>query len=536
MLYFIKNDKLKELIVITIVFFVSQGFLLVVSGRWWDDWVFYLQEDYALKLMSHNMGRPSLIFIIEFLKLFPEPFYRYLTFIMYFYCSLLFYRILEQGYNIEDNMALWLTMLLITTPVNTDRVMICIFPYTIGLFFFILGMNFFINYYNVTDGIIFRSISLLCFLFSFILNSNIFFYGLLFILIILKKRNLYCLLNYVDFILLPIVFFLLKNRFFPTAGAYQNYNTVNFFSLINGILLLPFSACILFINTIKNYFNYSVNITIAICVIILFIVLFLNLKKIYLYLKKILISNKFTDICIETKEKIGIYILFVLIGVLLLLIGVYPYVVVRQSIEFSTGRDAILSIFGMSFILYGTICLLFKSCFKYSIMLIFIVLGIIYFNIAYLKYQKGFYQIKGLQYQIYDNNSLSNCGNNLLLNMNETFYGNNDIFYVLNKAYFEVSGKQDKLILKKDGLGLLQQNKFDDYLIESHNYGMNEYVYEDDRIDAVLDYSFNCSLLSTIKLKLYEMILPEMFVKEIESRSNLIIYEYGTDGYNKLIN
>ncbi len=41
MKYLIRMGKRKELIVLSAIYLLSQGFLLIMSGRWWDEWCFY---------------------------------------------------------------------------------------------------------------------------------------------------------------------------------------------------------------------------------------------------------------------------------------------------------------------------------------------------------------------------------------------------------------------------------------------------------------------------------------------------------------
>ena len=55
MIYFVKNKKINNLIIIALVYFALHIFLIVITGRWWDDWCFYNQEDYALKKMAFSL-------------------------------------------------------------------------------------------------------------------------------------------------------------------------------------------------------------------------------------------------------------------------------------------------------------------------------------------------------------------------------------------------------------------------------------------------------------------------------------------------
>ena len=140
MRYLIKNKKVKELVILSIIYCMAHWMLLVVSGRWWDDWCTFNQPFSTVIKMALELGRPFSIVITWFAKLLPEAGYRIVTFILYYYCMLFLYKALRMWLDLNDEDCFWICALYSVIPVNDARIMLCIFPYTIGLFFFMAGM------------------------------------------------------------------------------------------------------------------------------------------------------------------------------------------------------------------------------------------------------------------------------------------------------------------------------------------------------------------------------------------------------------
>ena len=209
------NPRIKDLIYISIVYFATNWFLLIMTGRWWDDWCLWNQEPQSLINMAMEMGRPEVIYIVRFIKLFPEPFYRLLTFVMFYLTIIFTYNILVKGLSIRRDKALVVSVLSIVIPVNVDRTMLCIFPYTVGYFFFFLGFDLLINIdLNMKNNLLYRALLLILFTISFVLNSCLFFYSLVLIYILFKTKSIKGLLRYIDFIIIPVLFYIIKIKLF----------------------------------------------------------------------------------------------------------------------------------------------------------------------------------------------------------------------------------------------------------------------------------------------------------------------------------
>ena len=240
MRYFIKNKKQRSLILLSLVYLASHGMLLIASGRWWDDWCFFNQPVEELKSWAMQLGRPSLIPIICFAKLLPEFGYRIITFVMFYYCMLFLYKVLDQWLQVDHYICFWICAIYCVIPANDARIMLSVFPYTVGIFFFMAGMSYLIGLLRSKkrENLIDRLITYIIFTISFTLNSCLCFYILIIIMIVMTKRR--NALHYLDYFALPLVFVILKKFLFPTYGLYENYNAVSWAKLARAsILIVP---------------------------------------------------------------------------------------------------------------------------------------------------------------------------------------------------------------------------------------------------------------------------------------------------------
>ena len=194
------NNRKRDIIGLTIIYFLSQWLLLVVSGRWWDDWCLWLAPAEAINSLGIELGRPSVSVILTVARALPESGYRWITYFMMYCCMLCLYSTLKTCLKLRDDDCFWIAAIYAIVPINDGRVALAMFPYTVGLFFFMLGLAF-LSYVLNKDRLntFIRIILLGLFLLSFTLNSNLVFYIIVLLMLLKHTKSIRDLKNFTDF-------------------------------------------------------------------------------------------------------------------------------------------------------------------------------------------------------------------------------------------------------------------------------------------------------------------------------------------------
>lgn len=549
MVFLLKRGKKRELIILSIIYVFTHGMLLILSGRWWDDWCMYNQSAEVMKEWALSAGRPSLFVYMEFAKAIPEVGYRIITFFMFYFCTFFLYKILKNWLLLSDRACFWICAIYIVIPANDCRALLAVFPYTIGLFFFMFGMSL-LSDALVGNRMIWWNRILLWFFFSigFTLNSNLCFYVIVLLMILMKTGSIKACIKYLDFLALPIIFFIVKTLYFPTYGMYAQYNNITKGSVLLALkYIIPADIYMLeelFGNFLLRFTEANIFGGIAVGLMMSFGVI--NRKKILC----VLIQIYNILFCNGEKKKVNIYekteniaveedILVCIIGFLALSAGLFSYVAVRLSYKIAAsqlgGRDAVLVSFGAAMIVYGVVSLVFNSNMRIYVFVLLIFCGFIYFNAYYFSYQQDYYRQLGFQYQLREHPELENLSNIVYLNSDCSLV-NIQSFYSLNGAAETVYNNQKRFIMRGfEGAACLKDDYRIDYYVESENYHMSEYDQSHKRIDAVIQYSFNVKLMDVIKMKAYEVFGDPRFENWIQNRSNIIVYLDGTEKYDSLL-
>ena len=314
----------------------------------------------------------------------------------------------------------------------------------------------------------------------------------------------------IDYIFVPIAFWVIKTLFFQPKGVYaqSNYNSVSLGGVAGALLGLPKTFIYSIYNICLSYVEIlSKNIFFSIAVILAAIAI------------GILVHCRMGHADIDENLKRD-FTLFI-IGVLVLLTAIFPYAVVgRMDGVYNTGvqgRDSLLLGFGISICIYFGVQMLLRSWGKYTCYIFIIILGIVHFNIWYLNYQMEWY--KSLEFEdvvasepdIKENNTFwviqeydAPCGTSR--------------FYCLNVNAYEVLGDQTRFFA--DMMWLV-----DDYSdMISEGYGMDDYDSSDRTIDGVIVLKDNeMSYSDTLHLKWLEITDKDEFEKTIRGLDR---YEY----------
>ena len=470
-----------DYICLTIIYLGAHGYLLIASGKWWDDWCHEGLSIDAFISWTSQMGRPDLIWQYYLYNFSPESTYRIATFFVFYISIFCFSYILKRVANLDEKQRFYICALYATFPVNDARILFSTFPYTVGWFFFIVAFTHLVYMlYNQKMNIWGRGINLILFFLSFTLNSNLVYYITVVFLVVWYNRNIKCVKKYIDYLMLPVVFFITKTTLFPAYGLYDGYNSLTFSSLVKAVVFVIPADLYVLNRVLNGYCGFS-NEAFILSGLIMFVAI-------------AFCCNKYR--CHDTDgRKITLSDSFIFMGgVVLLSIGLFAYVAVRGSFFINTtgvaGRDAILSAPGGALIVYSFIKMIFSKKVAPYIISFFVLCGVVSFNNYYLDYQWDYYKQIGFQYNLITHHHDIECAQDILYINNDKRKINISSFYALNANATKVYGDETRFI--RDVTTQKRSGEFDfDSFVSNSIYHMSEYNSSYNNIDLIIFHSFN---------------------------------------------
>lgn len=518
--------EIQHILWITLVYFAAHWFLLVATGRWWDDWVYADKNWEYLFEVSKQSSLPSVAILDAGLWLFPDGFYRIFVFIVFYVGAVFFYKILNTVDLFTKKGCLWITLLYIIMPVNDARITWICWPYSFGLF------AYWIAFYLSTiwikkrgkKRIAFRALSVFFLMISFTLESL-----MLMMLVILGyfcymelkddwnwkevrsnvKKLLKAVLHYPDYLIAPIIWYFGNKILFPGYGVYGGHSYIPWSELISITIYSPYNALVTLCNIINNFVRAALSLRIAIllglAIIIYFGFVFCNRKKSF-------IDRDFEEVFWKNFA-------YAICGVIIFFLGFFPYCVKRNAAIISTytgGRDAILLGIGLAIMLYFGLRLVLKNVLVKISYIILILLGIVHFNFIYLGWQEDYYQQLQLQSGIIHNEGILDNNTFLVMYQGQVVCTS---FYQTNGNSYVATGEQTRYYISgADSLKDLKEMDENTWYLNA--YGMNEYDYTDKSIDGIifLDYT-DLSECALVKEKWDELFNKNEFNEWISEMS-----------------
>lgn len=524
------NETMKHIFWITMVYILSQGFLLVVSGTWWDDWVYVNKNWDYLREVFLQSSLPLQAYIDASLWLLPDGTYRILVFLYFYAGALLVYAILNKIDVFSEKTAFWITLLYITIPINDARITWICYGYSLGLF------AFWIAFYLVTlwkgkkgkKAVTLRVLSLIVLVFSF--NTESIMLMTLLILLYLYyerlkdrwkwrdiginvKKCFKAILYYIDFLLAPIVFYFGKHILFPGYGVYGGHNYVDWKALPDLLLRSPVYAFRVIEELILNYKNMLLRRPISVIFLIIVLCYILNTYR------------KCRNKSVESGEDKNYGSLFVMffVGIFCFFSGFFAYVIRCQG-AFPTkgagGRNALLLGIGAAILFYYLIHIVCRKEIRNIVLVSLVTLGICHFDVMYLKWQEDYYQQLRFRAEVTDNNDIINNDTFLCLYNYPAYVSS---FYQWNGNSYAATGEETRYFLGGiyDLLTLKDMNK-DSFLLNA--YCMRDWDYSPDNkhLDSILLIN-NVPIdnITIIKLKLKEIFNKEAFNKWIAETKDI---------------
>lgn len=514
-------DNKNEIFVIIIYHILSQGLMLFLTGRWCDDWCVVNMSKEGMLQWACELGRPDVFPCLWFVERLPTVFYRVFVFLSYFIIALCFYFVAKKVFSYNNAKALILVLVYMAVPVNDIRIIRTYMPYTLGLLFYCIAFLLIVYWYD--NFSFFKRITVLVFFFfSFILNSLLVFYCLVLLYILMKERSFKGVICKFDFICLPIVFFILKTIFFSSHGVYSGYNKVSFASLMLAIKNVFTAGRLMLQNVTLSLLARPV---IVCSVVIAFYILYFVFDK---YKPEWYVTYVGGEV--EAGNNMALFF----VGVIMLLAGLFPYVVVRHSPNIAlsdfNGRDAILVPFGISVMFT---CVLYSLCNRRTIIVlvaVFMLSGMSFFTFQYIDYQAVNYWDRGLQENLKRNPELANKKTIYIVGdgfkgRKPWYWGLN--FYQYNGIFEEVYSDETRFVFDQYSNGAFfdTEGSFNSAEIKEREwYNMSNYDTSHKGVDAVVMYSNTIGLRQSVKLRYKELLGTKISGELVRNSSIKITY------------
>ncbi len=333
-----------------LLYFISYGLILFNKGIFWDGWILCNANKDIITVIFHESGAfLGIRGIIHnfFLSFNNILLYRITCFLAYLISAILLNKILKNVKEITSTARFFIVLIFALFPVNSARIALINIPTSIFFLLFFLGfwlITKFIEKKNIVTRIV-----ALCFLFlSFNTYSILVFYSLviLYLIYISSTRNkslftiIKDLMHYTDFIVMPVVYWLIRNIFYKPSGAYEGYNSITLQKLIQtpSMLIQTFNSS--FLEIFRIIIGFSI-LNIIGAIIIMFC-----------------LQNK-----TEEQSKIKNDILLFFLGIFSFIAGVFPYVSVGlfPCLYDWDSRHQLLVPLGAGFIIYYGLKLIIDS-------------------------------------------------------------------------------------------------------------------------------------------------------------------------------
>ncbi len=479
-----------------ILYFIGNFMMLTYPGIFWDDWTLYNMSEKGIMNQFYGNG----LFIAGYLHIFlqkliyPPLLYHLSTIILQLFSIFILFKIVDK-YKNKNSIFLYFAILIYSVlPLFDAKITMIVLPYTLCLTLFITA-TYFLIIFKFERTFIFKILSLILFFISFFTTSLVFFYLIPLLLIIfyddlryiidhkIKKLKVVfnilinTLISHIDFILLPVIFWIVKILYFSPSFQYKesNYNEINLESFLEIPYRLIISIYLFFITLYPLLMELIQNLEFIILFIILSGFIFLKLGRLDLNFK-------------STKTKF-------LIGLLVCFIGLFPYILVGKYPTFTgySSRHQLLLGFGISLLVVDLIFYISSKRLRNLILAmslgLFVILNIsIQFN-----YFKGFMKQAVVNDYLESQNLSRDFSQTILYKDNTsnfTHKGNPSNFYELS-GILKLSHPDENIMLIKneDFILYLQDGTFKKLTPYFFSYNLSNYNLVNPGLELEISYS-----------------------------------------------
>lgn len=462
--------KYKQYIVLVLLYLIANMPMLFNNGVFWDDWTLYNMEYNDLMKQFYGNGFPWIGKMHYFLiSNFENPLiYNVITVVSQI---ITFVFILKTLKKLAVKNYKWISCFVLLIPFfAVKNAMICL-PYTVLLLLFFIALYALVMYLFSPKKYFYRVLALVGFYLSFYVNSLLVFYLLpLCIVYYLQKNNNkyfdYKVLfdffkKYIDFIVLPILFFIVKMVLTEKKGVYKEvgYNEIN----LNGVLSihkkLLTSIDESFFGLFRELFSFDLFYRYNLLAFIVIAVILYGAKM------------KVTKI---NKPKS-----FLFLGALLFVIGALPYSLVGKPPTFTgyNTRHQLLLPIGSAILFMSLINFLVKKQLIKHVYIFVISLFVLVSFKMNMKFVNSWLKQESLAVHIKENKSFLEDHKTIYfedqfleLNESEREY----TFYTLNGIAKKTLNSQANFIIKKEDF-IVKQKNIDFFNSNPGMYNMKNY-------------------------------------------------------------
>lgn len=237
---YMDSEYNKHITFLCIIYIVTHFLLILNQGLYWDDYTVFKIDHQSVVNNFSQSGMPFIGYYHNILSGLPHAIllYRCIVFVCYLISSLSLYSILYRLVWIDSSSRYFIAVLFTVLPLNTARITLICSPYAICLASFYFAFYILALYLEKKIWYL-RQLSIILFFISFFTNSLLVFFALVPIYITYielsscsEKYYYKVFIKYMDYILLPLLFWFLKYWLMQTSGIFANYNKISTIHII----------------------------------------------------------------------------------------------------------------------------------------------------------------------------------------------------------------------------------------------------------------------------------------------------------------
>ena len=497
----------KKFLLIVLFYTLSYGLILMNKGIYWDDWTLFNTDKTVIIGTFNYLGIPWLGFVYAAFLALPHAIliHRIFVFLSFLISVLSLSLILKKYRIISDEARFYIVVFFALFPVNSVRVAFISSLYTFCYVIFFISF-WLLSEYLSKRKLVLRILSLFLFFISFFTSSILFFYILCLFHIwyseskkSLRFNNVVnTVIKYLDFLFLPLLFWLIKGIYLKSIFLYEGYNSIK-------LVYFLYSPLNFFISFYEAFIKPFLSMKLS-------PFLLLDTLGVYYLMKR---YRPFKNQVTYIENKI-----FLFAGIVSFFVAVFPYILVGKvpsSYDWS-GRLQLLIPLSSGFFIYSSINFIQKRAhLKDSIRLLLFSLLIAFFiqtNFeSFLMFQKDWYKQVSLINNIKQNGVIKKNNtfifedNMTVLNANRRIYR----FYEYNSLMKYAFGDEKRLgmnALKPVDLAGLKNYEY---------YSMKDYKKKDFEYKIIINQGeVNLTDQKTVQLMAEELFFPSIFDKEVD--------------------
>ncbi|OLQ86145.1 hypothetical protein BIY22_12915 [Vibrio panuliri] len=435
-------------LLLLLCFFCNILALANYQGIYWDDWTLVSQhDDTILKTFVNAAGYGGFItshIHINMLEYGGVLSYRIALVILSVFNVFFIYKILSRVHFFSLVDIFCISVIYVSVPYFESDLMLINFPYV--FFYSIFLLSFYLYVINNSRSKLVNILVLALFLVSFLINSLVPFYGVFIIYLFyecyfveldVKKAIVSLLKTKYIYLMLPLVFAVVKFRYFVPSEQYANYNEISlngmsFYELAVDMLRFLHGSIAVLIFEVLHVISELWWVIIPLCA---------------------LLTNKMKGVSFKFELPNKRLVLLIGFGLGVFFLGAFPYLLVGKPpvIDGVESRFQLLLPLGFAIFVYFSILFLLKKCSSSVVIFALSFLSISLFLVKFEAYVK--YEIDWL----YQQSIMASFENSDEIKNNNTFSYTIDSsdnirrlrFYELNGYSKRIFGRDDKLFAYK---------------------------------------------------------------------------------------